>query len=213
VTEIVAGRQPVPQAQEQIGSPIIGVVERIEHGDRAAEAELVARYARGVRLILLKRTGDAQVASDLCQDTFFVVIRKLRARELRDPAKLAAFVNQVAVNLSIEHFRRESRFVHSPDGIIGLEAAHTDKYDKQVDFEAASAQLNGVLRQLAIDRDREILRRYYLSDDDKDVICRDLDLSPTHFDRVLYRAKQRMRELIDRHEELKALLFGGLLDD
>jgi hypothetical protein len=38
-------------------------------------------------------------------------------------------------------------------------------------------------------------------------------LSPTHFDRVLYRAKQRMRELIDRHEELKALLFGGLLDD
>lgn len=213
MTEIVAGRRPVPQAQEQIESRVIGVVERIEHGDRAAETELVARYARGVRLILLKRTGDAQVASDLCQDTFFVVIRKLRARELRDPAKLAAFVNQVAVNLSIEHFRRESRFVYSPDGIIGLEAAHTDKYGKQVDFEAASAQLNGVLRELAIDRDREILRRYYLSDDDKDVICRDLDLSPTHFDRVLYRAKQRMRELIDRHEELKALLFGGLLDD
>lgn len=203
----------MPQAQEQIELQVMGVVERIERGDRAAEAELVARYARGVRLILLKRTGDTQVASDLCQETFFVVIRKLRARELRDPLKLAAFVNQVAVNLSIEHFRKESRFVRSPDGIIGLEAPHTDKYGEQVDFEAASAQLQGVLRQLAIDRDREILRRYYLSDDDKAVICRDLDLSPTHFDRVLYRAKQRMRELIDRHAELKALLFGGLLDD
>ena len=203
----------MPQTQQQVDPPAPGVVERIEHGDRGAEAELVSRYARGVRLILLKRTGDPQVANDLCQDTFMVVIRKLRAHELRDASRLAAFINQVAVNVSIEHFRKERRFVRSPDGIIGLEAAHTDKYGKQVDFEAASAQLNGVLRELAIDRDREILRRYYLSDDDKDVICRDLDLSPTHFDRVLYRAKQRMRELIDRHEELKALLFGGLLDD
>jgi RNA polymerase sigma-70 factor (ECF subfamily) len=74
-------------------------------------------------------------------------------------------------------------------------------------------QLTGVLRQLSISRDREILRRYYLSDDDKEVICRDLGLSPGHFDRVLYRAKQRMRELIDRQDGLKAFLFGGLLDD
>jgi RNA polymerase sigma-70 factor (ECF subfamily) len=201
------------QTREQLDAPSAGVVERIERGDAGAEAELVARYARGVRLILLKRTGDAQVASDLCQDTFIVVIRKLRAQELRDSSRLAAFINQVAVNLSIEHFRKERRFVHSPDGIIGLNHAHTDRHGKQVDYEAARTQLRGVLRELAIERDREILRRFYLSDDDKDVICTDLGLSSVHFDRVLYRAKQRMRALIERHPELKALLFGGLLDD
>lgn len=203
----------MPQTQEQVDAPAPGVVERIEHGDRSAEAELVSRYARGVRLILLKRTGDPQVANDLCQDTFMVVIRKLRAHELRDGSRLAAFINQIAVNVSIEHFRKERRFVRSPDGIIGLNDAHTDRNGKQIDFEAAQLQLQGVLRELAIDRDREILRRFYLSDDDKDVICRDLELSPPHFDRVLYRAKQRMRVLIERHPELKSLLFGGLLDD
>ena len=201
------------QVQQRVEAPTPGVVERIERGDLGAEADLVARYARGVRLILLKRTGDPHVASDLCQDTFIVVIRKLRARELRDASRLTAFINQIAVNLSIEYFRKERRFVHSRDGIIGLHATHTERLGKQVDYEAARTQLQGVLRELTIDRDREILRRFYLSDDDKDAICRDLELSAAHFDRVLYRAKQRMRTLIERHPELKSLLFGGLLDD
>jgi RNA polymerase sigma-70 factor (ECF subfamily) len=203
----------VLQAQQKIDASAGSLVERIEHGDRDAEAEMVTRYFRGARLILLKRTGDPQVASDLGQDTFMVVIRKLRAGELRDKSKLAAFINQVAVNLSIEHFRKERRFVHSSDGIIDLHSSHTDRNGERVDYEAARSQLRGALRYLAIDRDREILRRFYLSDDDKAVICQDLGLSAAHFDRVLYRAKQRMRVLIERHGELKALLFGGLLDD
>lgn len=201
------------QAEERFDTSTEDVVARIERGDRDAEAELVSRYARGVRLVLLKRTGDPQVASDLGQDTFMLVLCKLRAGELRDPSKLASFISRIAVNLSIAYFRKERRYVHSPDGIIGLHAAHIDRYGKEVDFNAACLQLKSVLRLLAVDRDQEILRRFYLSDDDKSVICQDLELSPAHFDRVLYRAKQRMRALIEGHQELKTLLFGGLLDD
>ncbi len=188
------------------------MVERIENGDAEAEAELVAQFARGVRLILLNRTGDPHVANDLCQDTFIVVLRKLRARELRNPDSLAAFISQVAVNICIQYFRKESRFAHSPDGIIDENVAHIEQHDKEVDFVAARELLDDALEQLAVSRDREILRRFYLSDDDKEVICRDLELSPAHFDRVLYRAKQRMRELIDQKEGLKMTLFGGLMD-
>ena len=65
---------------------------------------------------------------------------------------------------------------------------------------------------MGVVRDREILRRYYLSDDDKQRICQDLQLTSAHFDRVLFRAKQRMRELIDQQPGLKAILFGELLD-
>ena len=188
------------------------LVERIGHGDRTAESELIARYARGVRLILLKRTGNPQLASDLCQDTFVVTLRKLRAGELRNSDSLAAFISQTAVNLSIQHFRKEVRYEYSGDGIIELQPAHSDKNDEQLDSQTTRVMLDGVLKQLAVARDREILRRFYLSDDDKDEICRDLQLSSVHFDRVLYRAKQRMRELIDQQKGLKALLFGGLLD-
>lgn len=203
----------MPQPVEQAKGQGVGLVARIERGDRQAEVELVSRYARGVRLILLKRTGDPQVAKDLGQDTFVVVIRKLRARELREASKLASFINRVAVNISIDYFRKERRFVRSPDGIIGLNAPHIDRQDRELDFDAARALLKGVLKKLAIGRDREILGRFYLSDDDKQAICRDLGLSSAHFDRVLYRAKQRMRKLINQQPGLRAFLFEGLLDE
>lgn len=196
----------------QTGEFSRGLFERIGEGDRTAESELIDRYGRGVRLILLKRTGDPQLANDLCQDTFVVILRKLRAGELRQSDSLAAFISQTAVNLSIQHFRKERRYVHSPDGIIGLHSAHNDKKEEQLDYATTRLILEGVLEQMGVVRDREILRRYYLSDDDKLRICQDLQLTSAHFDRVLFRAKQRMRDLIDQQPGLKAILFGELLD-
>ncbi len=55
-----------------------------------------------------------------------------------------------------------------------------------------------VLTELKNDRDREILSRYYIADQDKDVICRDLQLSGLHFNRVLFRARQRYKELFEK---------------
>ncbi len=188
------------------------LVNRIESGDGRAEAELVERYGRSIRLILLKRTGSAQLASDLCQDTCVVTLKKLRAGELKNPASLSAFIRQTAVNISIDHFRREKRYIHQSDGIISLQHSHRDHKAREIDNETAREVLEEALERLAMERDREILRRFYLADEDKVAICRDLQLSPTHFDRVLYRAKQRMRELINQQKGLKSMLFGGIFD-
>lgn len=188
-------------------------VRRIKHGDRSAESELVARYSRGIQLILLKRTGNPQLASDLSQDTFVVAIRKLRAGDLKNPESLAAFIRQTAVNLSIQHFRKEKRYVNHSDGIIELLTTHRDYKAEKLDSLTIRKMLDKVLDQLSIARDREILRRFYLRDENKEEICNDLLLSAIHFDRVLYRAKQRMRKLIDQQKGLKALLFGDLLDE
>ena len=70
--------------------------------------------------------------------------------------------------------------------------------------EASRQQIAGVvarlLEELGVSRDREILRRYYVDEADKAQICGELDISPTHFNRVLFRAKQRFRTLLLREE-------------
>ena len=185
---------------------------RILGGDATAESQLVERYDRPIRLILLKRTRNPQLAGDLAQDTFVLAIQKLRAGELRNPEALPAFLRQIAVNLSIEHFRKEKRYVSSDDGIISLQMPHRDRKAEHVDRREIRKLLENVLSQLAQPRDREVLRRFYLLDEDKPRICSDLDLSAAHFDRVLYRAKQRMRALIDNQANLKSTLFAGLFD-
>jgi RNA polymerase sigma-70 factor (ECF subfamily) len=191
---------------------VLDLVNRIETGDRVAEADLITRFEHGIKLILLKRTGSAQLANDLCQDTFVVALRKVRAGELRKPQCLSAFIRQTAVNICIDHYRKEKRYIHQDDGTISLHHTHIDNKAAKIDCQATRALLETSLDQLAMPRDREILRRFYLADEDKGRICQDLDLSSPHFDRVLYRAKQRMRELIVRQKGLKTRLFGGLLD-
>ena len=46
-------------------------------------------------------------------------------------------------------------------------------------------------------RDREILVRLYLQEEEKDTICRDLGLEAEHFDKVLHRARGRLKELLE----------------
>ena len=164
-------------------------------------------------LILLKRTGDAHLAQDLCQDTFVIALQKIRNGKLRNPNALPAFLRQIAVNLSIEHFRKEKRYVHNEDGIIELQAPHTEKASREIDRSKGKEMLNAALEDLAQPRDREVLRRFYLHDEDKSNICRTLDLSAAHFDRVLYRAKQRMRQLLQNEPELKNMLLGTFTND
>jgi RNA polymerase sigma-70 factor (ECF subfamily) len=188
------------------------LASRIESGDRMAESELIKRFGNGLRLILLKRTGSAQLASDLCQDTFVVALRKLRAGELKNSNALAAFVRQIAVNISIEHFRKEKRFVCQDDEMISRFHSHKDKNAKSIDDQTVKMAIGGALELLRVERDREILRRFYLDDQDKEKICAELRLSISHFDRVLYRARQRMRELINQNPRLKELLIGAVYD-
>lgn len=187
-------------------------VSRIESGDRDAESELIQQFSQPLKLILFKRTGNAQLTKDLCQDTFVVTLKRLRAGGLKNPQSLAAFIRQTAVNLCIDHYRKEKRYIHLEDGIISLDHFHKDHVEREIDNEATRELLEHTLDQLAVTRDREILRRFYLADEDKANICRDLNLSSVHFDRVVYRARRRMRELINQQKGLKAMLFGGLFD-
>ena len=45
-------------------------------------------------------------------------------------------------------------------------------------------------------RDRTLLVRFYLDEEEKESICQDLRLDARQFDRVLHRARQRLRQVL-----------------
>ena len=79
---------------------------RIRPGSRDAEGEMVRRYGAGLLYLLKRRTRDADLALDLRQDTFRVAIEKLRGSALEEPARLAAYLRGVALNLLIAQRRK-----------------------------------------------------------------------------------------------------------
>ncbi|MCF6226620.1 MAG: sigma-70 family RNA polymerase sigma factor [Xanthomonadales bacterium] len=174
------------------------VLSAITAGEPAAETALVRQYSRGLLLMLTQRCGDVELASDIHQDAFMVVLTRLRKQALDNPKQVKAFIHTTAVNLFINHFRKEKRRNTWGDG-DAIDAAVDPMPDQVTRLEKKdTAELvHTVINELPGSRDRKILWLYFIDELEKPNICAQLDLSTEHFDRVLYRAKQRLRQKLE----------------
>lgn len=173
------------------------LARRIRGGDPRAEAELVEKYSRGVLYHLRKMTGDPVHSEDLHQDTFRIVLERLRGRELDDPSRLAGFILGTARNLALGDQRKRLR-----RGDLPLAEPELDVPDP------ASGQLSRVLRQeedavierlldgLGAERDRQLLLRFYVAEEEREEICADLGMTFPQFNKTIHRARRRFKELL-----------------
>ena len=183
---------------------------RIRQGSREAEADMVRRYGAGLLYLLKRRTRDAELALDLRQDTFRVAIEKLRGSTLDDPARLAAYLRGVALNLWIAHQRKDTRRATTADS-DAVELAADDRagpFDN-VSREQVREAVGTLLAELGTPRDRELLTRLYVHDEDKAAICAALGVDSLHFNRVLFRAKERFRQLLLQAERRSGMRLVG----
>lgn len=186
------------------------LVERILAGDRSAEAELVARFSHGLLLMLRRLTGNPALADDLHQETLALVLAKVRQGEVREPERLAGFIRSTARNLFIADRRKEARYGPLSDdeeATLPARAPATVPFDR-VAAEEEAHLVQQVLSELRFDRDRQLLMRYYLRDDSKEEICQELEIRPEHFNLVLHRARERMREMWEKRQRRSGLFSG-----
>jgi len=169
---------------------------RVQAGDRRAEERVVEIYGRGVAILLDRHTNGRPEAEDLFQDTFRLVLEKLRRGELREPAKLPGFLAQIARSLAIEHYRKATRRKTEADSeAVDLAVAPSAGPLSGLLESENAALVRHVIRELGNERDREILLRFYIAEEDKDRIAADHGLTSLQFNRVLHRARQRYKEL------------------
>ena len=172
-------------------------VKRIGLGDIRAEEELVRRYQRGLIYLLQRRTRDPQLALDLAQETFRIAIEKLRQSPIEQVDRVGAYLRGTALNLVIGEVRKHARRRTSADS-DAVDAAADDAagpFD-HVSGEQVKRLVRKLLDELPVPRDREILVKTYLEDQDKSAICEALGVDSAHYNRVLFRAKERFRELL-----------------
>ena len=185
-----------PQSEEhRIAADIVA---RIAGGDARAEEEFVARYRPRLVFLLRRNTGNAHDAEDLAHKTLLAVLPKLREGRLDSPQLLGAYLRGTAMNQAGARWRKDARRRTSPDS-EAVEAAADDR-DSATDVierEQRAAALRAAIDSLQVQRDQQILRRYYFDDADTKRICRELDVKPEHFPRVLYRARQRLRQVLE----------------
>ncbi len=146
-------------------------------------------------LLLDRHTGGRPEREDLFQDTFRLLIEKLRRGEVREPEKLPGYVAHLARNLATEHYRKVVRRKTDPAPPEELDRPTEGGALEDLLAAENAALARTVIGELSTARDREVLLRFYLGDEDRDHLCRELDLSSVQFHRVLHRARQRYKEL------------------
>lgn len=197
---------PRPDEADEAGIAA-GLVRRIAAGEASAEGELVERYSRGV-LYLLRRSAP-ELADDLHQETFRIVLERLRRKGLDDPAGLAGFLRGTARNLVIAERRKTARRRTEGDEDELAQAVHPAPSQlSTVLLDEEAETVRQLIRDLPTDRDRQLLLRFYVAEEGKESLCADLGLDSLHFNRVLFRARQRFKEILENHREHHRAPYG-----
>lgn len=167
------------------------LVARIRSGETDGMEELYQLFSRGIRFYLVHQLGASEVDQRV-HDTFVVVVQAIRRGELGEPDRLMGFVRtivrrQVAAYIDqVVHKRATQRAAPSE--------SRRESPEEAVAFHRRTELIDRVLATLS-DRDREILKRFYVLEQSQDEICAAMDLTETQFRLLKSRAKARFGEL------------------
>jgi RNA polymerase sigma-70 factor, ECF subfamily len=154
--------------------------------------ELYRVFSRGVRFFLWRQIGK-QDLEDTVHDTFLAVAEAIRRGDVREPDRLMGFVWTVVRRQLAAHIERAVTVRNQRvdlDGASGI-------LDRSADPEwtAIVSQHRVLARRLLKEvsgRDREVLVRFYLKEQNQEEICRDMELTETQFRLLKSRAKARL---------------------
>lgn len=165
--------------------------------ERNADAEnrLISHFSRPIRLNLRARLRSPELIEDASQETFLRVFMYFRSgKTIDDPGNLAGFVRAVCNNVALEFLRAHSRQDQMPDGLPDpIDVRLTP--ESQMVTEERKDLVRRLMGELS-EKDRQLLRRVFLEDEDKNSVCDQLNVDRSYLRVLLFRARRRFRMVI-----------------
>ncbi len=169
------------------------------NGIRAEEPEamenLYRLFSRGVRFYLCRQLGPQEL-DDKIHDTFLIVVQAIRRGDLREPDRLMGFVRTVVkrqVAATIEQNVQTRRDVQGLEQGSSISDRRETPEERVISGQRTEI-MEAVLRSLSA-RDREILSRFYLQEQNQQEICTQMGITETQFRLLKSRAKARFGEM------------------
>lgn len=170
------------------------LVERIQRNESEALEELYRLFSRGIRFYFCRQLG-RQELEDKVHDTFLIVVQTIQRGELREPSRLMGFVRTIVrrqVAAFIEKTTTRRREELDVDSGVRLAAPQMTPEQEVIDRQN-SGIMEEILRESSR-RDREILTRFYLLEQEPEQICLEMGINQTQFRLLKSRAKARFAE-------------------
>jgi RNA polymerase sigma-70 factor, ECF subfamily len=150
--------------------------------------------------VFLHRRIARDAAEDLLQRTFLQAIKKIRSEGLDDPSNLGGYLYRTACKLATTYWRGELSRRHDNDReLLSNLKDEALSLEERLEHEQLARSVRDLMEHLPLQRDREVLERYYLREEPRTEIRESLQLTDMQFNQVLWRARQRFGDILRRH--------------
>lgn len=169
-------------------------VERIKLGIPSGMEDLYGALSR-VRYFLIRKTGP-QDLDDKIHNVFLIVLQAIKKGDLREPERLMGFVRTVIQRQVTTHINKAVR--HRKEWVSPRVRAAVSDHRQNPEEVAIVRQRREIMAKILNSvsaRDRDILIRFYLREQSREVICREMNLTETKFRLLKSRAKARFSVL------------------
>jgi RNA polymerase sigma-70 factor, ECF subfamily len=169
-----------------------GYLQALTDRNEDVEQHLVSHFSRAVQGKLRNQLRSPELAQDACQETFLRVFNYFRSgKTLDNPASLPGFIHKVSHNIALEFLRSHTRHPQlAEDAKEPVDTAPSP--EGQVVTEERKRIVRRILGNLP-GKDRELLQRIFLEEEDKDFVCSQLGVDRDYLRVLLYRARLRMK--------------------
>lgn len=171
--------------------------------DPNAEASLISYFSRPVQVKLRARLRSPELVQDASQETFLRVLTYFRSgKTLESPGSLPGFVYVTCNNVALELLRAHTRQDQYPERLQEPMALGADP-ERQMVTEERKVLVRRLLAELS-DKDRTLIKRVFLDEEDKDTVCREFDVNRNYLRVLLHRARVRFKVVVSRDAGKKA---------
>jgi RNA polymerase sigma-70 factor (ECF subfamily) len=187
-----AGTKALDRDERSDFSLVEAVAERSE-----LQNQLYLRYRRPLLQVFHHRRIDRDAADDLLQRTFLQAIKKIRTEGLDDPGNLGGYLYRTACKLATAYWRGELSHRHENDReLLTNLKDEALSLEERLDHELLAKHVRDLMDHLPVQRDREVLERFYLHEEPRTAIRESLQLTDMQFNQVLWRARQRFGDIL-----------------
>jgi RNA polymerase sigma-70 factor (ECF subfamily) len=173
-------------------------VRRLANEDAATEQHFIDHFSPLLRLKVRAKLN-SPASNDVIQDTLLRVLTVVHKKGgLKHPESLGGFVFSVCNNVLLEYYRQKGRSGQLDDNIqfedhrIDLEGDLVSDERKQI--------MHAVLKALP-KKDRDLLRKLFLEERDKDELCREYKVDRGYLRVMLHRALRRAQRITQERLE------------
>jgi len=171
-------------------------IQRLKDGDGSTEEHFARYFGDLIRIKASANMRSREAMDDVRQETLMRVLRNLRSGVIEHPERFGAYVNSVCSNVMLELFRKDSRWSQFPEEGPEVESGESGVETRMLEDERRDL-VRQALEELS-SKDRKLLHRIFLDEEDKDAVCQEFGVTREHLRVLLHRARGRLRATMSR---------------